>query len=200
MTAERPRRRSTSGCAPRRSRRAVSSTRSTTAPTTGTRAASAGSRDRACSSRPSASFRPRPHAHLFLGDDERDGQAAEAAGAIRRLVTAQEPLVTHATRCSTVTTTFLMAGQPHDMSERILLTGTGLHRLGDGAASRSGRPRRRRPRHRLLRRLHARARRTAFRTIAQGHPRSRAPTTSRASTPSSTWRALSNDPIGNLND
>jgi len=37
----------------------------------------------------------------FLGDDERDLQAAEAAGAIGRLVTAQEPLVTHATHLLT---------------------------------------------------------------------------------------------------
>jgi histidinol-phosphate phosphatase family protein len=37
----------------------------------------------------------------FLGDDERDLQAAEAAGAIGRLVTAQEPLVTHASHLLT---------------------------------------------------------------------------------------------------
>ena len=41
----------------------------------------------------------------FLGDDERDLQAAEAAGAIGRLVTAQEPLVTHAS--------YLLTSQQH---------------------------------------------------------------------------------------
>jgi D-glycero-D-manno-heptose 1,7-bisphosphate phosphatase len=34
----------------------------------------------------------------FLGDDERDLQAAHAAGALSRLVTEQEPLLAHARR------------------------------------------------------------------------------------------------------
>ena len=84
---------------------------------------------------------------------------------------------------------------------RVLLTGHDGY-IGSVMAPAlvEARPRGGRPGHRLLRRLHARARRRAEMPAVRKDIRDLEPPTSRASTPSFTWPRSRNDPIGNLND
>ena len=153
--------------------------------TAGRMAATAASRGPACSSRPSASIGLDLSQTPFIGDDERDGQAADAAGC--PVLPGDRRSVARSTSPAS-----LIAGgsiRHHDTT-----TARSRHRPRRVTSARSwprswpGRLRRRRPGHRLLPRLHAASTATGRSRRSTRTSATSPPTTSAASTPSSTWR------------
>ena len=108
-----------------------------------------------------------------------------------------------ASRASCLDGEFLDVGTPADLAEargvKVLAhRPSRLHRLGHGAAPTRGRARGRGAGHVLLRGLRPATRRGRRCPRCASTSATSEPSTSRASTRSSTWPALSNDPLGDL--